>query len=520
MLTKQQGDRIQARTVGTVSRSALWNWAAVIVAAIVSFSLTPFLIRSFGNFYYGVWILATSVLTYYGVFDFGISTSVQRFVALYTSRTNQVAANDTLRTAIAFTGVVSALALAGTLAVCAACYRWLPRTSGNAVLFAKVLPLLAASIAVSFPTKPMGAYMRGVQRFDLFNVISIATTLVRTAAIVLLVRLGLGIGSVALAMLVTSMLSFTAHAAVLWRLDPSIYSATVPRWSRVQELFQFSFFVFLTTVGDYFRFHLDALVVARWVGIAFVTPYSIAGNLIAYYSTTMGGLSGPLMTELVRRRGNPVREKDFFLRSTKLVVSAALLCVVFAVANGRQLLRAWLGEPFLDVYPVLVVLTVAHAVDLGQNISMHLLYSHGRHKQMGCWTVVEGVLNLGLSILLARKYGILGVAIGTAVPMLIVKVILQPWYTLREAGISVRDYLSNSILPPALVAALTLAVALRWSWSCPQLVSVIVNMFWQSVLFAVLLYLLALTPDERIIARIPLTNALHRLRLRVPVGEA
>ena len=139
---------------------------------------------------------------------------------------------------------------------------------------------------------------------------------------------------------------------------------------------------------------------------------------------------------------------------------------------------------------------------------------------MGCWTVVEGVLNLGLSILLARKYGILGVAIGTAVPMLIVKVILQPWYTLREAGISVRDYLSNSILPPALVAALTLAVALRWSWSCPQLVSVIVNMFWQSVLFAVLLYLLALTPDERIIARIPLTNALHRLRLRVPVGEA
>jgi O-antigen/teichoic acid export membrane protein len=527
MLFAQQDERIQRNqappvppSVMAVGRSAMWNWASVVVAAVVSFSLTPFLVRALGNFYYGIWILATSLLAYYGLFDFGISTSVQRYVALYTSRSERAAANEILRTAVAFTGAVSAVALLGTVGVCVWCYLRLPRTPAHTALFGTVLPLLAASVALAFPAKPMGAYLRGIQRFDLCNSIAIGTTLLRAAATVVVVRLGFGIGSVALVTLVGSALSLLTHALVLWRIDASIYSAVVPRWSQVRELFQFSFFVFLTTIGDYFRFHLDTLVVARWVGVALVTPYSIAGNLVSYYSTTMAGLSGPLMTELVRRYGNPIRERDFFQRATKMTMAAALLGAIFAVANGRQLLCAWLGEPFAGVYPVLVVLSAAHAIDLGQNISMHLLYSHRRHKAMGWWTVAEGLFNLGLSIYLARRYGILGVAIGTAVPMLIVKMVLQPWYMLREAGISVRDYLWHSILPPVWVAGLTLGAALRWRWSAPRLSGVAVNVLWESAVFAILFYLLALTSEERMTARIPVMKALQRFRLRVPEEAA
>ncbi len=502
-----------------ISRSAAWNWAAVLVAAIVSFSLTPFLVHAFGNLYYGVWVLAWSALTYYGMFDFGISTSVQRYVALYTSRSDQPSANDTLRAAIAFTGAVGVLALLGTLAVCVCCYIRLPHTLVNKTLFGTVLPLLAASVAASFPTRPMGAYLRGVQRFDLTNAITIGSILMRGAAAVVIIRLGFGIASVALGTLAISILSVLAYGTVLWRLDPSIYSLVLPSWSRIRDLFQFTFFVFLTTVGDYFRFNLDLLVVARWVGLALVTPYSIAGSLVAYFSTTMGGISGPLMTELVSRHTTPPRERDFFLRATKVTMSAALLCVVFALADGRQFLRAWMGESFAFVYPVLAVLTVANAVDLGQNISMHYLYSHSRHRLMGYWTLAEGVLNLALSISLAQKYGILGVAVGTAIPMLLVKVILQPWYTLREAKISIRQYISHSILVPVLIATFVFVVSSKWNLTAPTVICVAANILWQSLLFAALFYRFALASSERAIARMPVMKMLHHLRILAPLEQ-
>jgi O-antigen/teichoic acid export membrane protein len=62
-----------------------------------------------------------------------------------------------------------------------------------------------------------------------------------------------------------------------------------------------------------------------------------------------------------------------------------------------------------------------------------------KHKRVAIWAACEAVANLTLSVILARIYGIYGVAIGTLVPSLVINLILWPRYVSQLVGINYRE---------------------------------------------------------------------------------
>jgi O-antigen/teichoic acid export membrane protein len=75
------------------------------------------------------------------------------------------------------------------------------------------------------------------------------------------------------------------------------------------------------------------------------------------------------------------------------------------------------------------------------------MYALKKHHYYAITTIIEAVSNVVLSILLAPKYGIIGVALGTAIPMLIVKVFVMPVYMSRIVGINILTYLKPFVTP-------------------------------------------------------------------------
>jgi O-antigen/teichoic acid export membrane protein len=128
----------------------------------------------------------------------------------------------------------------------------------------------------------------------------------------------------------------------------------------------------------------------------------------------------------------------------------------------------------------------------------------GRHRPLGLWTLGEGVANVVLSIFWAYKYGLIGVALGTAVPMLVTGLLVQPCYVFRLTGISPRDYLQRSMLRPILAAALFLALCVP---SVPRLTPAGLGSFaglllLQTAIFAVMMYFAGLRNQDRQAIRI------------------
>jgi O-antigen/teichoic acid export membrane protein len=438
------------------------TWAGLIINGLVAFLLTRVLLHGLGDFYYSLWILASTVLDYYGLLDMGMRYSMQRFVARYGGANERQALNETFMTGMAMIACIGAV----VFVLCAVLLLFLPhffRLSPEAnSLFRLLLIIQSVTLALDFPARIMGAYLCGLHRFDLYNASGIIWGVSRGLVFWLVIHMGGKVTAIALAQLGVVSCIFLLDSFFVRRADPGLSIGwKYTSWARTKELVQFSFFVFVSDVGDRLRFYTDVIVISRVLTVALAAPFNVITRLMEIFKMAFFPITGPLNTEANRLDGQRKFDevRSLFLRSTKICALLAFAGTTVLVLHGRDILRFWIDEAFTSNYRLLVVLTIGYCVILMQSPSNVLLYVRSRHKALAAWTLAEGIANLGLSIYWARQFGIVGVALGTTVPMLIVRLGIQPFYTLHVLDISWSEYLAKSFLRPALATGAVLGLA-------------------------------------------------------------
>jgi O-antigen/teichoic acid export membrane protein len=89
----------------------------------------------------------------------------------------------------------------------------------------------------------------------------------------------------------------------------------------------------------------------------------------------------------------------------------------------------------------------------------------GKHGTWAVVTLIEGISNLILSILLVRPYGIVGDALGTAIPLACSQIFFMPSHVCGRLGIRVSSFLREAYVLPLIITSplvLTLLLLRRW----------------------------------------------------------
>jgi O-antigen/teichoic acid export membrane protein len=88
-----------------------------------------------------------------------------------------------------------------------------------------------------------------------------------------------------------------------------------------------------------------------------------------------------------------------------------------------------------------------------------------KHRTLAIATLLEGGANVFLSILLVRRFGVLGDAAGTAIPMLCTTLFFLPRHLCRVLKLRISVYLRQAyLLPLMLCAPLIAALVLMRYW--------------------------------------------------------
>ena len=483
-------------------RSVFSNWFAMVLVGAMSFVLTPILIRHLGDHDYGLWILAAAMLEYYSLLDLGLKTTVQRYVAACNLRRDREALEEVFVTSLALALAV-AVAIVGLTVAATRVFPWFIGLTGSAMdLFARVVLLLGCSLALAYPARILGAYLAGLQRFDLHNAVVVSTAVLRAGLLVAVLSAGQGLVACAVVAFLSSALSLVLHWKAIRVADPNISLA----WQRVslgrmRELAGYSFYVFLTTIGAFLRSYTDSIVIARFLALAMIAPFSVAARLMEYFSAILFAITQPLMSRM-SQLATDLRGREMhvlFLRATRVTALLSLFIGSLFWLHGRSLLQLWVGPRFVSSYPLLLILAAGYVVALAQSPSISLLMAGAKHRALGWWTLGEGVANVLLSIYWVQRYGVIGVALGTVVPMIVSKMCVQPWYTLRACGLSGSAYLRGAFLRPVAAAIPFNLLCLLASDFEPHgtPTRLIAEIGWQSVAFACLAYLVGLTPEDR-----------------------
>src|ERR1700720_2836195 len=83
-----------------IAQNILSNWFALVVAAVVGFFLSPYVVHHLGNVVYGVWVIVASLVAYMNLLDLGLQSAVVRFVSKGVAQENHDESSQTVSGAL------------------------------------------------------------------------------------------------------------------------------------------------------------------------------------------------------------------------------------------------------------------------------------------------------------------------------------------------------------------------------------------------------------------------------------
>lgn len=438
-----------------VLRNIVTNYLRFFIAGVIGFVITPAMVHGLGDGGYGLWVTVFSLTGYFGLFDQGIRPSLVRYVSRDHARGDLDGVCRTVNSAIVLYTGVGVVALAATVIASLTFGRWLKLDPAQLESARVVVLIAGASVALGFPFGVFAATLSGLQRYDIANGIGIVIGVARALAFVAVLRLGGGVVALAWASLAMNLLGHALSALAVRRLLPAL--AYGRRWvnlERLRLIAAYSSYAFLGALAGSIAFQTDALVITGFMGAAAVTPFALAAGLVdnarsLVYAATW--VLSPTASEF-EALGETSKLHAMAVTGTRYSVLVSWPVLWGLLIFGGNLLATWVGARYSGSAALLTILSVPTFLALPLAAAAAVLFGVSRHRGVVVLSTLNAALNLGLSILWVRRFGLTGVAMGTAVPLLLVSGIAMAVYTCRALALPTWRYLGEGFVRPGLVS--------------------------------------------------------------------
>jgi O-antigen/teichoic acid export membrane protein len=448
-----------------IAQNILSNWLALAITTVAGFFLSPFVVHRLGNLTYGVWVIIGSLVSYMGLLDLGLRGAVTRFVSKGVAQDDHLQAGQAVSGALWIRLWISLGIIAVGLILSVGLHHVfvIPPALQQAARIAVLVT--AVTVGINLWCGVFGGVLVALHRYDLTSGISIAQTCVRAAGIVLLLRSGHGILALALVDFCTSLLANLALIFFCFRVYPQlkiIFGS--PGRETLAKLWNYSFWAFLINVAIQVMYYTDNLVVGAFLSPSAVTLYAIGGLLIGYARQIVSSMTTtftPLASSF-EAEGSYDNLRRLVIHGTRAALLVSLPIEVALFFRGHTFIRLWMGDQYAGPSgTVMQILLLSVVFTSANTTSGGIVYGMEKHKRIAIWAIGEAIANFVLSIILVRRIGIYGVAWGTAIPSVLVELLLWPRFICKLVVIPVRTYLWQTwfrtaicVLPFGLACAL------------------------------------------------------------------
>ncbi len=444
------------------------NWFSLGVNVLVGIFLSPFILHRLGNTAYGAWVLVFSITGYYGLFDLGVRSSIIRYVSTYTATNDTEQLSRLINTSLAGYAAIGTVAIAVT-AILSSYVDSLFRMPADFLGTARILFLIVgASVAVSFPTGIFGGILEGMGWFHVVSLTNVVATLVRAALIVLALRHGYGLLAVAVITVVLPLLGAGVRALVVLRSLPLRFGLRYIDRGSFREIAHYSSVSFILMIAFKLRFKTDEMIISTFMSVAAVTFFSNGDRLVDYTAEVVSSLAQifvPLSAKS-EAKGDMAQLRKIFVAGNRACALIVFPIAATLIVLGKSVITAWVGPAYVAAsYPVLITLLIPSTFSLAQAASTRILYGMALHKSLAWVTALEGLANVGLSIFLIRRFGLIGDALGTAIPLTCTALFFMPHHLCRILNVKMTTFLKEAYTLPMLLCAPTVLALLgmrRW----------------------------------------------------------
>jgi len=446
---------------GRIFRATLFNWVSKVAILVIRFFLTPFILYRLGATQFGLLALITSVVGQGELFDLGIRAALVKYVAEHYSRGDYQHTRSIIATSLWLYSALGLLAFAFA-AVLAPFFPHLFKVpSADQATATQLVLLMGLQVGFTLPSLAPGAVLWGLHKYHLLNALVMTSTVLSSAIMVVVLLAGGGLVAMIAACVPITVAMLPLGMLVLRLVAPEIY----PNWRDARrELFRpilsFSSATFVIDAAFGLQMKTDEVIIGAVLPVSAVTPYSIARRLSALPQMVVEQTVGvflPIASEL-HALGDMERLRSLYLSASRMTLAVCLCLAIVLIALARPLLTLWVGAEYAQYAPIVVILAVAGLAETSHWIGGAIFQGIARHRIVAVACICAALANLGLSILLVRPYGLIGVALGTLIPSTILSLCFFWPYASWVLGVPARALFKQVFLPAFLPAVPMAAV--------------------------------------------------------------
>jgi len=444
------------------------------VSIVATFVSTPIFLAWLGAETFGLYLATTSWVGYLAVFRVGFPQAAGNQIAASVARSEPDQAADVLKTSV-YLSALAALAAAAVMAALIATGIVSARLfRGSDAVERLAMPLLVTSGAGFLIALPLQQYIAGLRALRLIHLEQLVQALVRALGVAGgIAVLAAGLGAVPFA---ASQASVTVLAGLLCAV---LVARALGREVRARARFRGGLARALVNPGLHFLllalsgaliWGTQNIVISMYDSAAAVTPYAVSFRLITMALTWLAlgiGALGPTVTSLWVSGRRESLER-VLLELLKLGMAGVVVVGIVLGCFGRDFVRLWAGPDAVVSSRVMwTFVAILLAVSFTACFEL-LLIATSKHARYAHVSLLEGGMNLGLSVLLIGPLGVWGVALGTLAAHLMGSAWYVPRSVTRMLSLGWGRIVRESIAPMLLPAA----GSLTWSGICASSIPV------------------------------------------------
>ena len=465
--------------------SIFWDYALVAAA----FFSIPVILQFISKPLYGFWITALSILGYLGIMDLSLGMSLGHFVARMPEREGK--AFDQLVNAAFFSFLgIGLLILVIGLWMSSYIPGWFNIPGEDAATVILAFCIAVAGLAISLPLSTFGGVITGGQHMAVSITINAVSALLGIALSIILVFNGLGLISLAIAHIFKILIAgLMGYLFCKLRYYPKlVLSPFFIKRDVVKRLASYGGFLQLGRIANTVILSTDAILIAAILGAGEVPAYAFTSKLAVLVSASLiSKLPSALFPALSQMYANGEMEKiqSIFVRLAGYSIRVSIVFGCFLVIGNKEFVSLWVGSDFFAGNALNLIFIFWIFMDSLYRGTGIVIKASGTLKEWSFVSIVEALLNLGISIFLGIKIGLVGIALGTAIS----RTVSGVWFmkiACDKTQFSIPALIQKGIFPPMLhsipsccvivIFAFLVPQSLGWFWVGPMiLLGIITN---------------------------------------------
>tara|TARA_R110002074_G_scaffold203432_2_gene371331 strand:- start:4337 stop:5860 length:1524 start_codon:yes stop_codon:yes gene_type:complete len=498
--------------VNQLKAGALLSYLVLGVSNIVGLLYTPYMLRMMGKSEYGLYALVGSVIAYLTILDFGFGNAIIRYTAKFRAEGKLEEQNSMFGLFIILYSIIGVLSFIIGLGL----YFNVENLFGETMTpdelgKAKIMMLLMVfNIAFTFPLSIFGSIITAYENFVFVKVIALSRIILNTVIMILLLEMGYrAVGMVVLA----TVLNLATLILNYWYCKNKIkikVSFKNMQLGLLKEVSIYSFYIFLNIIMNKVYWSTGQFVLGMYIGTAAVAVFAVAIQFQGMYmgfSTAISGVFLPKITGMVVGKSSNKEISDLFIKTGRIQYIIMAFILLGFILFGRPFIILWAGPGYEAAYSMTLLFFIALTIPLIQNLGITILQARNQMEFRSWLYFGMAMVSLILQVILAKKYGGLGVAYAIFGTLLIGNVIILNIYYFKKQSLDILKFwkeISKMSIVPILLGLITLIFLQKYpitNWT-----NLIVSIFIFSVVYSPLFWLISMNTYEHQLFKKPIVS--------------